>query len=293
MSKLKAVKPKKAETKKPKILIYGKSGVGKTWASLDFPSVYYIDTEGGANLGHYTDKLSKSNGVYFGPDQGSMDFETIIDQVKALGTEKHDYKTVVIDSVSKVFNMFISDEMERLGDKDQFGASKKKPVAAMKRLISWLDRIDMNVILVAHEKSEWGMVGGERQEIGSTFDAWDKLEYELDLVFNIVRAGTKRNAFIRKSRLLEFEERSHFEWSYDNFAKLYGEDVMKKEARALELATKDQLARLRKLLDTVKLPEGQEQKWLKKASVTSWEEMDSDRAEAAIQHIKETYLEEK
>ena len=67
-SKLRAVDPKAASPSKPKILIFGKPGVGKTWTSLDFPSVYYIDTEGGADLNHYTDKLKKAGGVYFGPD---------------------------------------------------------------------------------------------------------------------------------------------------------------------------------------------------------------------------------
>ena len=76
-SRLKAVAPKAAEPSKPKVLIFGKPGVGKTWQALDFPSVYYIDTEGGADLAHYTDKLERSGGVYRarllqgGPDQGA------------------------------------------------------------------------------------------------------------------------------------------------------------------------------------------------------------------------------
>lgn len=289
-TKLKAIKPKKAEPKKPKLLIYGKPGVGKTFASLDFPAAYYIDTEGGASLDHYTDKLEKSGGAYFGPEQGSMDFEAIIGQVKALGTEKHAYKTIIIDSITKVFNMFISDEMERLGDKDQFGASKKKPVAAMKRLISWLERVDMNVILIAHEKSEWGMINGERQEIGSTFDAWDKLEYELDLCFRIVKAGKNRNAFVRKSRLLEFEEGAHFPWSYAEFAKLYGEEVIKQEVQVIDLAKPEQVKKIKSLIERVNLPEGTEDKWLKGAKVDGWEDMPEDRILKAIKHIENEYL---
>src|SRR5664280_1663930 len=76
MTKLKAKDPKTTEPSKPKILIFGKPGVGKTWFSLDFPSVYYIDTEGGADLAHYTAKLIKSGGVYMGPEDGSLDFPT-------------------------------------------------------------------------------------------------------------------------------------------------------------------------------------------------------------------------
>ena len=70
-SKLKAVAPKAAEPSRPKVLIFGREGIGKTWFSLQFPSVYFIDTEGGANRDHYTDLLEKAGGVYLGPEQGS------------------------------------------------------------------------------------------------------------------------------------------------------------------------------------------------------------------------------
>ena len=83
-TRLKAVVPKAAEPSKPKMLIYGAPGVGKTWGALDFPGVYYIDTEGGADLAHYTAKLDAAGGVYLGPDQGAQSFDTIIDQVDAL-----------------------------------------------------------------------------------------------------------------------------------------------------------------------------------------------------------------
>ena len=43
-SKLGAIDPKAAEPSRPKITIFGKPGVGKTWGALDFPSVYYSNT---------------------------------------------------------------------------------------------------------------------------------------------------------------------------------------------------------------------------------------------------------
>jgi len=290
-TKLLAIQPKKAEPKKPKILIFGKPGVGKTWASLDFPACYYIDSEGGANLDHYTDKLQKSGGVYMGVEQGSLDFDTIIQQVQALATEKHDFKTIIIDSVSKVFNTSIAVEAERLGDKNAFGADKKPAVANMRRLINWLSRVDMNVVLIAHEKAEWGLNSkGERVEIGSTFDCWDKLSYELDLCLNIVKAGSRRMARITKSRLTQFPDASNFDWSFDEFAEKYGKDIIQKEAEKIELATPEQLAQVKKLMETVKIPDGQEEKWLTSCKVDGWEELEKSRIEGLIAHIKKTYL---
>jgi hypothetical protein len=289
--KLVAVDPKTASAKKPKILLFGKPSVGKTYNSLDFPSVYFIDCESGANLSHYTDRLRASKGVYMGVEQGSLDFETVISQIQALATQPHEFKTVVIDSVSKLFNTAIAMEAERLGDKNAFGADKKPAVANMRRLVNWLSRIDMNVVLISHEKAEWGVDSkGQRSEIGSTFDCWEKLNYELDLCLNIIKTGPIRIARVTKSRLTEFPDASTFPWSYAEFAKIYGEDVIEKKSEAIVLATSKQLSEIKKLIETVRLPEGQETKWLSAAQIYGWQEMSSERIARAIEHIKKTYL---
>lgn len=288
-SKLKAVDPKAAAPSRPKVLIYGKPGVGKTYGVLDFPSIFYIDTERGADMAHYTDKLTASGGRYLGPDQGALSFETVLEQVQALATEKHHFRTLAIDSVSKLFNTAIADEAERLGAKNAFGADKKPAVGAMRRLVSWLTRLDMNVILIAHEKAEWGknQQTGEREEIGATFDCWPTLEYELHLALNITKQGASRIARVRKSRLLGFPEGSSFPWSYAEFAERYGRDVIEKVAAPVVLATPEQLAELNRLLGIVKLPDGQTEKWLKAADADTFEEVDADKIAKIIAHLNE------
>ena len=289
MSKLKAVDPKKAEPSKPKILIFGKPGVGKTYTSLDFPSVYYIDTEGGASRDHYTDKLKKSGGVYFGPEQGSQDFNTVIEEIKTLATEKHPYKTLVIDSVSKIYNSEITKEQDRLGDKDAFGASKKPATSLTRKLISWIDRIDMNVIMIAHEKAMWA----KGEQVGDTFDFYEKVEYELDLALQIIKQGENRKARVKKSRLLGFPDGTAFDWSYEGFAEKYGKDVIEKQGKAIALASPDQLARYKTLLELWKIPDGQEAKWLSAAKVDSLEEIDSDKMTKILTFIEKQLKGEK
>lgn len=286
-SKLKAVDPKTAKPSKPKVLIFGKPGTGKTWTSLDFPNVYYIDTEGGADMEHYTEKLKNSGGAYLGVDQGSLSFETILDQVKALATEKHNFKTLVIDSITKVFNTEIAEEAERLGDKDAFGASKKPAVSYMRKLVAWLTRLDMNVIIIAHEKDLYGIdEKKQRNIIGVTFDAWDKLEYELHLCLNIFKIAGQHIARVTKSRLTGFKDAEVFEWSYDTFAERYGKEVLEGVVEQVILATPEQLEELKNLFAVVKLPDDFEEKAFKKAQVEGWDEMDSEKVQLTINHIK-------
>lgn len=290
-TKLLAVAPELVEPKKPKILIFGPPGVGKTWASLDFPGVYYIDTEGGADLSHYREKLRAAGGMYLGPDQGSLDFDTVIGQVEALATERHHYKTIVLDSITKLFNATITDEQTRLGDRDAFGASKKPAVRQMARLVKWLNRADMNALVIAHQKDLWGKDDkGNREVVGMTFDGYEKLEYDLHLVLRISKIGngatSKRFAHAGKSRLTGFPEGERFDWSYEEFAKRYGKDVIEKASVPIILASAEEVAEVNRLLAIVKLPDGTMDKWFSKAAVESFEEMSTTTIQSCIAFLK-------
>ena len=286
-SKLLAVEPEAVEPGHPTVLVYGPPGVGKTWVSLDFPAVYYIDTEGGADLDHYRAKLRASGGAYLGPDQGSLDFDVVISQIQALATEQHHYRTVVIDSVSKLWNVALSDEQERLGAKDAFGAYKKLPTRQFQSLIKWINRLDMNAVFVAHQKDLWGLNDQKQREmIGYAADAQDKMEYDLHLSLRIAKVGTSRYAYIGKSRLPTFPEGDMFPWSYENFAERYGRVVIEKEANPIVLADDNQIAEVNRLLSIVKMPDDWQDKVFKKAGVEAWSEMDADKAAKVIDNLK-------
>lgn len=284
-SKLKAVDPITAEPQKPKILIYGASGVGKTFTSMDFPKCYYLDTEGGASRKHYTDKLKASGGVYFGIDQGSQIFDNVIEEVKTLATESHEFRTLVLDSGSKIYDLARQAAAEKGGD--DYGRDKKEANKPARRLMSWLQRIDMTVIIICHEVPLWGIDNkGERSQIGVTFDAWPKLNYELDLALNIQKTGPRRFARVTKSRLLEFPEESNFDWSYEEFAKRYGKEIIERQTKTIELISVEQLAEIKRLLDLVKLPEDWLDKTLTKAAVEELSELNSDQATKTITFLK-------
>ena len=256
MSILKAVKPVATKRQKPKIVIFGKAGIGKTWTALDFPNVYYMDTEGGATEPQYIDKLLKSGGVYLGKEHGSQNFETIIEQLKGLATEKHTYKTVVIDSFTKVFDIEVANEVERLTAARKeiaYGNEKKSAVKMTKRLIGWIDKLDMNVILVCHSKAEYAMLNGKNEAVGNTFDGWEKLSYELQLCLEISKQGNSRKAFIKKSRIEGFKDAELIEWSYASFRDRLGKELLESEAVAITLATPEQIAEFNRLLSVVKL----------------------------------------
>lgn len=287
-SKLIAKDPADAEPSKPKMVLYGPSGVGKTWFTLDFPNVYYISPEPGATRKHYTDRLRANGGKYLGPEDGAMDFEVLIGQVKALATENHSFKTLAVDSITEIFNGAIAKEAERLGDKNAFGADKKPAIAYMRRFIAAISRLDMNVILVAHEKAEWGVDDkGQRCEIGKTPDCWDKLIYSLDMAFQAQKRGPLRQAVTRKTRLIGFPEGESFPLDFKEFSVRYGKDIIEKESVPMVLATEEQVAEIVRLVDLLKIDATTIEKWHEKFSTENFAEFNTEQAAKIVKALND------
>jgi hypothetical protein len=279
MSKLLFKDPSEAEPTKPKMVLYGPPGVGKTMFTLSFPNVAYFSPEPGATRKHYVEKLrSNGGGMYLGPEDGSTDFEVLISQAKALATERHKFKTLAVDSISEIFNLAVAKEAERLGDKNAFGADKKPAIAYMRRFVQAIARLDMNVILVAHEKAEWGEVNGQRAEIGKVPDCWDKLLYSLDLAFQAQKTGPGRYLIVKKSRLAGFPEGERFKLDFEEFSQRYGKDIVEKPAAPIQLASPEQTAEIKRLIDLLKVEQAVIDKWLEKANAETIEEFPAEYA---------------
>jgi hypothetical protein len=287
MSKLKAKPPVEHSAGHSKLLIFGPSGVGKTWFSLSLPKPYFIDVEGGADLAHYQARLKEAGGVYVGPSEGMLEFATVLQEIQTLATEKHGYKTLIIDSITKLYQTAIANEAERLGDKAVFAAEKKPAIQMMRRLVAWIDKIDMNVVLVSHETSEWGVdAKGQRAEVGKMADVWDKLQYEIDLCIQCQRRGPKRVAVVKKSRLLGFPETESFDLDYGVFAARYGRDFIEKAPEPIILASAEQVAEIKTLLESVKVEEDFMEKCLNKAQADSISELTEDQASKIIAALR-------
>lgn len=283
MRVLRAKKPKEQKPKKAKVLIYGPPGVGKTWTSLDFPDCIFLDAEGGATEAEYTDKLDVAGALYLGQSE-SADFASVIEEIKTLAMVRHDRRTVVLDSFTKLFNNSIAREEERLSDAGEtvaYGNEKKPAVKCARRLVTWLDKLDMNVIVICHEKPLWK--NGE--PCGETFDGWDKLAYELDLTLQISKRGPERIATVRKSRLSGFPDGDSFTWSYDEFASRYGREQIEGDVVTLDPATDEQSAAMKRAQDKELISSEIVSKWFDKAGVDCWEDMDSITIQKCINFV--------
>jgi hypothetical protein len=276
MSKLRGIKPEKIE-KRLKALFYGSAGVGKTTAAIQFPAPYLIDTEKGASNQQYTDILKKSGGVIF----QTSDFEELVAEVKILLTEKHPYKTLIIDPLTTIYNDLLDKSALKVGTEfgRHYGDANKK----IKELLNLLLRLDMNVIITSHAKNEYGQ---NLAVLGQTFDCYKKLDYLFDLVFEVQKRGKDRVAVIKKTRIETFPDGDYFPFSYTEIANRYGKEILEKDSVAEVLATKEQIEELKFLIELYHEPEEVVQKWLDKAEASTLQEINSSIMEKLISHMK-------
>ena len=272
---LRGIKPE-AVQKRLKALFYGAAGVGKTTAAISFPKVYLIDTERGAENSAYVKRLSANGGSIF----QTSDFDELMKEVKALLTEKHEYKTLVIDPLTTLYNDLLDKSAVKNGT--EFGKHYNEANKKIKHLLALLLRLDMNVIITSHAKNEYGQ---NLSVLGQTFDCYKKLDYLFDLVFEIQKRGKERVGVVKKSRLETFEDMETFPFSYDEIAKRYGVQILERDAVAEKLASKEQVARLRELIELYKEPQEVIDKWLDKANAETFDEMNETVINKLIVHM--------
>jgi hypothetical protein len=271
---LRAKKPE-AVIKRLKLFMYGPAGVGKTTAAIQFPNSYIVDAERGAE--NYDKLVTSSGSAVF----QTNDINEVIAEVKALLTERHDFKTLVIDPITTIYNDLLEKCELKVGT--DFGRHYGEANKTMKRLANLIMALDMNVVVTAHAKTEYG---SNLSKLGYTFDGWRQLDYWFDLVVELGKKNKKRIAKVVKTRVETFPDDDVFEWSYEAIQKRYDISVLEKQAEQLQLATGDQVREMKELLNIVRLPEGTTDKWFAKAGVDVWEDMPADTIAKCIEYVK-------
>lgn len=199
-----------AESVEPhaKVLAHGGPGVGKTFLGLSAPGkVAVIDTEGGTAFyaGRFDFDVLHTKSY--------ADFMAAID---FLATGKHDYKTVLIDPVTVIYETLQEAAVTRRAEMNRkrgrgattvdeadleqldWGRIKRSYKRAMTALVN----LGMHVIVTAREKAETVRdQKGNFEQTGKFLpDAEKTTAYYFDVVLRLVDEGGKRVAIITKDR---------------------------------------------------------------------------------------------
>lgn len=139
---------KKAD-KPPIMVIYGRGKMGKTTLASEFPDPIFIQTEdGGGNLEITSFK-----------DEPLGKFSEVLEALTALASEDHEFKTLVVDSVTQMEPLIWAEACQRNNwssiEDPGYGKGYIEADAIWREFLmacTWLrDNKNMTVILIAHE----------------------------------------------------------------------------------------------------------------------------------------------
>ncbi|HAE62887.1 MAG TPA: hypothetical protein DCG38_11250 [Eubacteriaceae bacterium] len=190
----KFVKPSKPAY--AKILIHGAAGVGKTFFSLSHPGKgYLIDTEGGAN--HYADLFPNIEVLH------TVEFDEIIKALDWLKNNAEPNSFLVFDSETIFWDALQYQKAQFMhGSEIRVKQLNLSDWGVIKRIVKnihqMMNELDMDVIAIAHEKTNTTDAGGvlEYIPVGE-----QNIPYYFDMVMRMVKNGSTRRIEVLKNRL--------------------------------------------------------------------------------------------
>ncbi len=274
-----------------RLMVYGDKGSGKTYCSLGFPSPYLIDTEKSAVHKQYTKKLKESNGSYF----ETTDFFDMWEEVKELMRTKHNYKTLVIDSISPLYYSLVEwcenkitknakDPEKALG----FNAANKLANRYFQRFYLFLTKLDMNIVFTSREKDKWLKVGSESTNAaGETiYDCSPNSGYEFDLVLKVQSVGKNKIAKVEKTRIEGFELFEQFDFTYEQIAAKYDKNILEKDFVPFDIVSAETLVTLKNAFKRQNYSQEQIKGILSKNNLSSFSELSEAKAVRYIEQLK-------
>lgn len=269
-----------------KTLLYAGAGTGKTHFCCSFPDTYYIDSEGVEDYPHFVEMIRSNRGdlVYL------TELTEIIAEVKELLSTKHNYKTLIIDSISFPTGWLSQMEAERLQKKSRgesegtdYGANLAKGKRLTYQLGILLSMLDMNVIVTSHEKVRY--IDGK--EVGTIFDINDKMAYSLGSTWNMKLQGKNRRLYVEKSRYPELKtgESIDFNDGYETIKKIFGEEIFTRESKSVEIATAEQLEKFKRLTTLLGTTDETVQQWLRTVKSPTLESLSKETLQKWIDKL--------
>lgn len=256
-----------------KAIFYGKEKVGKTTCAITFPKPYVIDAEKRIKHAWHVDLMTANGGQYV----QISNYDDIMSEIKELMSCKHEFKTLVIDSLT-----VIQSELVLASESKDPRQAYKIAYDKLRHMINLLNRLDMNVIVIFHKKDDRDKVSDTI--VGYTFDGLKDFGYMMDAILEIDKRGKSYYA-IPRGAVGPLGDAEAFEFKYQKFVDIFGASTFETESVPERLATPDQISELNFLINRHHTSESTIAAWKSRAKAADFSEMAHDKIQACIDHL--------
>lgn len=263
-------------------LVAGESGSGKSFFVANLRNALIYDTDIGGGLAYADARIKRNESERV---QAGSYVEILEDLVRRQrsGVFKN-IVTLAIDHVSMLNQEAVlrhNPGMER-----DFGTASDKATREWRKIREFCRNQDFNLIVTAHLKAKWE----NEKAVGTQADGAKNIEGDVSIALELRRGtGYPSNAWVKKWRRDPEDERGPippaFMLTTENFEKLAGPGMFSPR-EPVKLADAKQVEKITGLLEVAKLPDGTVEKWLKKAGVESFSEMQAPTIEKCIDYIQ-------
>jgi len=223
-----------------KLFVWGDAGCGKTTLALQFPAPAVIDTESGTHLyakDFSFDRLDTDN------------WDGAVAAVDWLAANKHTYKTLVIDSITDLYESLLEKWDRKFGGREWQPRDWAKPKKEFKHFLRRLSTMDMNIVMTAQTKTKYSKTEFMKAE-GMTFDSDRKTEYKSDVNIEVFMKPDGHYGRVEKIRGVSGIKRGdEFKLSMDWFKKTFGADIFEQAAEPIKFINPDQEGRIVEIIE--------------------------------------------
>jgi hypothetical protein len=251
-----------------------------------------IDLEGGSD--HHAERFQFSR-------LSTSNAEDAIHSVDWLLTNPHDYRTLVIDPVTVLWDsiqrkwsdIFLKRNKGKKGYKFEFYSLDFKDWATIKGewkdILRKLTALDMSVVVTARAKTMFEEEGEGRKRQGTeVFDGEKSLPYLFDVILQTFRDGTKYMLRTVKDRTGKLPS-GEWESNIEVFTECLGRRVLTKAATPLKIATPAQREAILRLAAQAGMSDAQVQDRILLYGADTLEDLTKVNAQTIIEKL-ETYL---
>lgn len=262
------------------LLIAGESGSGKSFFVANLKNALIFDTDIGGGLSYADARIARNGSERI--EVGSyLDVEA---ELRRRWRELGDFTTIAIDHLSTLQQEAVNRHNPNLAE-GTFGREYDRANKEWRRIRDMARRGDFHLVCTSHMKTRYE----NNKASGVAPDASKNIEGDFSMVLYVRKgSGYPSQAHVQKWRRDPEDARGRIPatipLTVEKFVEAHGHPF-EGARQEVPMATANQIAEIKLLIDVVKLPEGEIERWFAKAKADSWEEFTAADLQKCIDHL--------